>query len=140
MDNKALQLLGICRKAGKIAAGEEPVGTEVRAGHARLILVAHDAADRTFRRARSFSETGKCAFIRVPFTREEMGAVLGRQTCALAAITDVCLAQSFVRALGQPEKYADLQADLDRRADRVAQRRREEQIHRKKLQHHGKKS
>ena len=137
MSSNALQLLGICNKAGKAAVGEEPVGAAARAGKARLILVASDAAGHTARRAASFSAAGKCACITVPFTREEMGAMLGRQVCALAAITDVCLAQSFVRALNEPEKYADLQADLDRRAERVAQRRQEEQAHQKNLRRGG---
>ncbi len=131
--NNALNLLGISRKGGHIAVGEEPVGAAARAGKARLILVAQDAADHTFRRARSFSTAGKCPFIKVPFTKEEMGCVLGRGVCALAALTDVRLAQTFVRALGQPEKYEQIQADLDVRAARVEQRRKEEQAHQRNI-------
>lgn len=135
MPSNSLQLLGLCRKAGAIAVGEEPVGAAARSGKARLILVAEDAADHTFRRAKSFSTVGKCAFIRVPHTKDELGGVLGRGACALAAITDVRLAQSFLRSLNQPEKYAELQADLDRRVARVDQRRQEEQAHQKNIRH-----
>ena len=41
--NSALHLLGIARKAGRLEVGEEPVAAAVRAGHARLVLVAGDA-------------------------------------------------------------------------------------------------
>ena len=51
---KALRLLGLARKARRLEIGEEPVGIACRSGKARLLLVARDAGDHTFRRARSF--------------------------------------------------------------------------------------
>ena len=48
--NSALHLLGIARKAGRLEIGEEPVAAAVRAGHARLVLVAGDAAENSVRR------------------------------------------------------------------------------------------
>ena len=43
MDN-ALHLIGIARRAGRLEVGEEPVGAAARAGHARLLVLAADAA------------------------------------------------------------------------------------------------
>ena len=71
----------------------------------------------------------------LPYTKEELGHACGRAVCAMAAITDVALARAFVNALGQPEKYAELLADLDRRVERVQQRRREEKAHRNNIKH-----
>lgn len=124
--NRALNLLSLARKGGNIQLGEENVGAASRAGQARLIVVASDAADNTYGRVKTFSHAGKTTFIRVPYTKEELGHACGRAVCAMAAITDVALARAFVNALGQPEKYAELLADLDRRVERVQQRRREE--------------
>ena len=132
---RALHLLSLAKKGGNIQLGEENTGAACRAGHARLILVASDAADNAFHRARTFSAAGKTTFIRVPFTKEELGRALGRGVCAMAAVTDVSLAQAFVRALDQPEKYEELLADLDRRVRRVQQRRREEKAHRNNIKH-----
>ena len=50
--NKALQLLSLARKGGRIEAGEEPVDTCIRMGRARLILLASDASEHTCRRIR----------------------------------------------------------------------------------------
>ena len=50
---KALLLLGLARKAHKLEIGEEPCGIACRSGKAKLLLIAHDAGDHTFRRARS---------------------------------------------------------------------------------------
>ena len=48
---KALRLLGLARRARLLQIGEEPVGIACRSGKAKLLLVAKDAGDHTFRRA-----------------------------------------------------------------------------------------
>ena len=57
--HKALMLLGLARKARKLEIGEEPCGIACRSGKAKLLLIAHDAGDHTFRRARSYCRAGK---------------------------------------------------------------------------------
>jgi len=52
--DKALNYLALARKAGLAELGEEPVGVAAKAGHARLVLVASDASDHTWRRAKSY--------------------------------------------------------------------------------------
>ena len=54
--DKLLNLIGLAKKAGKLEVGEEPVGAAARSKHARLILIASDAADNTRRRALHFAE------------------------------------------------------------------------------------
>ena len=66
----------------------------------------------------------------VDFTKDELGDALGTTSCAIAAITDVRLAQAFVKSLGQIEKNQKLLEDLDVRVKRVQQRRAEEKAHR----------
>lgn len=130
---RALNLLSLARKGGNISLGEENVGSMCRSGHARLILVASDASENAFHRAKSFTSSKKMAFIRVPYTKDELGAAMGRGVCAMAAITDVSLALAFVKALEQPEKYDSLLLDLDKRVVRVKQRRQEEKAHQKNV-------
>lgn len=130
---RALNYLGLARKGGRIAVGEEPVGAACRAGHARLLLLARDAADHTFRRARAFTQSGKPPLIRVPFTKEELGAALGCRVCAMAAFTDVAMAQAFVQALEEPEHYAQLLQDLAARVERVRKRQQEEKAHQRNI-------
>ena len=45
--DKALQFLGICRRAGKLLIGEDGVSGAARAGQAVLIMTASDTADTT---------------------------------------------------------------------------------------------
>ena len=126
---KALHLLGLARKAQRLAIGEEPVGIACRSGKARLLLIAHDAGDHTFRRARSFCRSGKPAYVCVPFSKDELGDGLGCNACALCAICDPAFAKHFLELLG--DDHADILADLDRQVECVNKRRQEEKAHKK---------
>ena len=135
MDNhqRALQYLGLARRGGNLVYGEETVGAACRSAHARLLVLARDAADHTFRRARSFAQSGKPPIIRVPFSKDEIGAALGCSVCAMAAFTDVALALAFVQALEEPEHYGQLLQTLEDQVARVKKRRQEEKAHQKNI-------
>ena len=132
--DKALNYMALARKAGRIELGEDPAGAAARAQHARLIVVASDATDHTWRRAQSFVAGTQQQCIRVDFTKDQLGMAIGRTSLALAAFTDPALALAFLKALNQPEKYRDALASLERRTQRVQQRRKEEKAHLKNKQ------
>lgn len=136
--DKSLNYLALARKAGKAELGEEPVGAASRALHAHLVIVASDASDHTWRRAKSFVAGTNQQCIHVPYTKDEIGFIIGRTSLAMAAITDPALALSFVQALPSPEKYADAIATLTERVQRVRQRQKEEKAHQRNL-HRGRK-
>ncbi len=127
--DKALNYLALARKAGRVELGEEPVGAAARAQHARLIVVASDATDHTWRRANSFVAGTEQLCIKVPFTKDQLGEAIGRSSLALAAFTDPALALAFLKALNQPETYAQALASLDKRTKRIQQRQKESKAH-----------
>ena len=127
--DKALNYLSLARKAGKLELGEEPVGAASRAQHARLVVVASDASDHTWRRAKSFVAGTSQECVRLPYTKDDLGIAVGRQELAIAALTDPAMALAFLKALPTPEKYAEAMENLDKRSQRIAQRRREEKAH-----------
>ena len=131
--DKALNFLALARKAGRVELGEEPAGAAARAQKARLIIVAGDATDHTLRRAKSFVAGTEQICLQVPYTKDELGQAIGRSALALAAFTDPALALGFVKALGNPEKYADQIASLDRRTKRIQQRQKEAKAHEKNV-------
>ena len=81
-----LHLLGLAKKAGRLEIGEEPVGALCRARHARLILLASDAAPNTRRRCAHFGEIGNVLWLELPATKAELGFCLGRTSCAMLAL------------------------------------------------------
>ena len=128
---KALLLLGLARK---LEIGEEPCGIACRSGKAKLLLIAHDAGDHTFRRARSYCRAGKPPYLCVPFTKDELGDALGCNACALCAILDAPFAKAFLEDLPElAQQHEEILQELTRQTARVQKRRQEEKAHRKNV-------
>ncbi len=127
--DKALNYLSLSRKGGLSELGEEPVGAIARAGKAYLVLVAADASDHTWRRAKSYVAGTKQQCVRVPFTKDQLGMAIGRSELAIAAITDLPMALAFVQALPQPEKYSSVIQELTARTQKLRQRQKEAKAH-----------
>ena len=133
MDNKALNYLALGKKGRLVELGEEPVGAVARAVKARLVIVASDASDHTWRRAKSFVAGTEQQCIRVPFTKEELGFVVGRTSLAIAAFTDAALALAFVQALPDAERFGDVIQKLDEKSRKLRQRREEAKSHQRNI-------
>lgn len=133
-DGSILQLIGLSKKAGRLEIGEEPAGSAARSHAAVLLLLAEDAADNTVRRARHFADVGNIPYLRVPFTKEELGLATGGAPCAILALTDAGLAGSLAKKLQkeQIEHSSEAVAFLEKREARIRQRRREKQSHENK--------
>ena len=132
--DKALNYMALARKAGRIELGEEPVGAAARAQKARLVVVAQDASDHTWRRAKSFVAGTQQQCIKVPFSKDLLGMAIGRTSLAIGAFTDPALALAFVKALPQPECYREVLESLTERTKRLQKRQAEEKAHKKNKQ------
>ena len=133
MNNKALNYLALAKKGRLAELGEEPVGAISRTGKAYVILVASDASDHTWRRAKSYAAGTEQQVIRLGCTKEEMGFVVGRTSLAIAAITDVQLALALVNALGEPEKYKQAIDVLTEKAAKAKKRQAEAKAHQRNV-------
>ena len=131
--DKALNYLSLARKAGLAELGEEPVGAITRTGKGYLVVVASDASDHTWRRAKSFVAGTEQQCIRLDFTKEELGFVVGRTALAIAAITDPAMALALVNSLGQPEKHAAVIAVLTEKAQKAKKRQAEAKAHKRNV-------
>ena len=131
--DKVLNYLALARKAGLAELGEEPVGAATRALHGHLVVVASDASDHTWRRAKSFVAGTNQQCLRLPYTKNEMGMAIGRQELAIAAITDPGFALSMVEGLGQPEKHKEILEVLAQKKARKQQREKEAKAHKRNV-------
>lgn len=127
MNEKALGLLGISQKGGNIEIGEEPGRRSGRAGKARLIILASDAWQAYHSQSPVFAALHTSPLIQIDADKDTLGAVFGRNSVAMAALTDVFLAQHFLETLAEPERYgAQLEAVREKAASmkqRQAERR-----------------
>lgn len=131
--DKALNYLALARKARLLELGEEPVGAAARALKARLVIVAADATPPTWRRAKSFVAGTSQVCVKVPYTKDHLGQITGRTSLALAAFTDAPLALAFLQALEQPEQYRQEIESLQTQAERIRQRQKEKDAHKRNV-------
>lgn len=133
---RILSMIGLAKKAGLVEIGEEPVGSAARAKHARVILVAGDAAASSVRRAYSFAQSGSCLCLTINATKDELGGALGRTSCAMAAVTDIGFAEAIVKKLAAMDetRYGAAAAQLQVKAKRAAERKAEKLQHEKNVQ------
>ena len=131
--DKALNYISLARKGGMVELGEEPVGAITRTGKGYLVVVAGDASDHTWRRAKSFVAGTSQQCIRLKCTKEELGFVVGRTSLAIAAVTDAPLALALVKSLGEPEKYKDALAVLEEKVQKQKKRQSEAKAHQKNV-------
>ena len=131
--DRALNYLALARKAGLVELGEEPVGAAARANHARLVIVASDASDHSWRRALSVVDHTGQQCLCVGYTKVELGIAIGRQELAMAAFTEPGLALKFVEALGQNEKHKAVIEDLQNRTARVLKHQQEQKAHQRNV-------
>ena len=131
--DKALNYLALAKRGRLVELGEEPVGAITRTGKGYLVVVASDASDHTWRRAKSFVAGTEQQCLKVPFTKEELGFVVGRTSLAIAAFTDVSLALAFVKALPDQEKVKKEAEILEAKSTKMRQRKKEADAHKKNV-------
>ena len=123
--SKALNYLGIARKAGSIELGEENVKALIKAGKARLVLLASDASEGVTQRVNGYVYGFHAPVVRLPYDAGELGGALGRARCSAAAIPDLGLAVSLAAALAEEydDSYAEVAQTLAARQARIAARK-----------------
>ncbi len=88
MDNKkAVSLLSLAAKAGKVVSGEENVLNSIRGQKAWVVIISNEASARS---RKTFGD--KCSYYHVPLyewgTKEELGRNIGKDLRTVVCITD----------------------------------------------------
>lgn len=96
--DKLLGALSLCRKAGKLVMGFDPVAESAAKGKAQLVLLAADLAEGSRKRALRFCDAAGLEPRALPLTQQELLAVTPKRTGVFAVI-DKGLAQLVERQL-----------------------------------------
>ncbi|CAG9619672.1 YlxQ family RNA-binding protein [Sutcliffiella rhizosphaerae] len=98
MNNQWLSLVGLATRARKTITGEDLVLKEVRAGKAKLVLIAEDASANTRKKLHD-----KCSYYNIPIrtveNRYELGRALGKDARVSVAIVDEGFANKLLSML-----------------------------------------
>ena len=101
--SKALSMIGLATKAGKVASGEFNTEKEVKSARAYLVIVAGDASENTKKKFRNM-----CEFYQVPIyfykDKDTLGHAMGKEFRASLAILDEGLAKGIRRHLETEEE------------------------------------
>ncbi len=127
MEDKILGLLGLMRRANALAIGTDNAVDAVHAGKAKLLLLTADVAENAGRKAENACAGRRTLLLQVRYTRAELSAALGVGDCGMAAVTDIGFANALMKALEAeaPQKYAEAAAEIGRRHEKTARRKRE---------------
>ena len=94
--HKFLSLLGLSKRAGKLAAGEVAAEQAVRGKQAFLLILSEDASKNTKKKFRN-----SAAYYELPLaeigTKEELGRAIGVDMRSISAITE----EGFAKKLKQ---------------------------------------
>ncbi len=91
-ERKALQALGLARRAGRAVVGAGAIREAAADGELRLVVLAGDATDNALGRLRGALERSGAARVRLG-SRAELGSALGRGPVAAVGVTDRGLAK-----------------------------------------------
>ena len=100
LTDKALSMIGLATKAGKIVSGEFAVTAAVRKHQALLVVVAEDASENTRKSYRDM-----CTYHHIPLrfygTLEELGLYTGKGLRASLAVMDAGFANTIEKLIDQ---------------------------------------
>ncbi|MBO7746612.1 ribosomal L7Ae/L30e/S12e/Gadd45 family protein [Paenibacillus sp. MWE-103] len=98
--HKALSMLGMAMRAGKLVTGDETVLKAVRQGKAALVILAADASDNTKKKFRDKCATYDTNCVEA-FDRIALGEAIGKSERVILGLTDAGFAKSIVQSLAE---------------------------------------
>lgn len=87
MQNKITSLLGLCRRAGKLVMGHDPVIKAVNENKACLVLFARDYSENSKKEIDRICKDRGVALTMLPFTKDDLSVCVGHY-CGAVAVTD----------------------------------------------------
>jgi ribosomal protein L7Ae-like RNA K-turn-binding protein len=117
-----LGLLGLSRKAGKLACGLDETEALIETGKARAILIANDLGSVTQRKIQRHE--ARVPILRLEADRETVGASVGVRGCGVCALSDIGFAAALAKKLAEQneQNHAAAQRILEKQT-RIAARK-----------------
>lgn len=91
--------MGLCRRAGKMTIGCDPVVDEVKNGNAVLVLLASDISPRTERNFCEQISDSEIKIIKTSYDKEQISSALGKLS-AVISINDKGFAKKILEFTG----------------------------------------
>ena len=127
MEDKALGLLGLMRRARAVEPGTDSACDAVKEGKAKLLLLSADISDTARRKAENAANGRRVLVQPIHYTRAELASAFGMADCSMAAVTDIGFANALMKELAaaDPERYAEAAQEIAKRCEKAARRKKE---------------
>lgn len=99
VEDKLLSMLGLCKKAGKLTSGFDPVAEKVAQGYVSLIVLARDLSPKSEKEIRRVADKYNVKICGAPFTMEQVMQRTGRR-CGILGVCDKELAKAVGGIMG----------------------------------------
>ncbi len=97
--NRVQGLLGLCRKAGKIASGEFQALEAISGRTGRLVLLSEDCSENTRKRFHDKAAYYRLPIVDLDLSGEALGKAMGQGERKVAVVTDAGFAGLLEKAL-----------------------------------------
>lgn len=87
MNDRLLSLMGLCRRAGRLTIGAQPVIDLMNSGKARLVVFANDFSKGSAKPVLEAAKANNINIITINRSKEEVSLAVGR-LCGTAATDD----------------------------------------------------
>ena len=98
INHKIGGLLGLARRAGKVAFGTEMVAGLIEKRKVKLLILATDASERTKRHWKQMAKEKQIP-IREIETIEEISRAIGQNNKAILGITDINFSKEMIKSI-----------------------------------------
>ena len=119
-----LRMLGLARRAGKLAYGDELVREACFDHKTRCVFIAGDAGANAAKKAAFYADKANVPCVTLPHGKLELGSAIGKAGCAMCAVADIGMAAAAVNKLAEQDPaYAEVAQQLSEKNVKIQSRR-----------------
>lgn len=119
-----LRMLGLARRAGKLAYGDELVREACFDHKTRCVFIAGDAGANAAKKAAFYADKANVPCVTLPHGKLELGSAIGKAGCEMCAVADIGMAAAAVNKLAEQDPaYAEVAQQLSEKNVKIQSRR-----------------
>lgn len=119
-----LRMLGLARRAGKLAYGDELVREACFDHKTRCVFIAGDAGANAAKKAAFYADKANVPCVTLPHGKLELGSAIGKAGCAMCAVADIGMAAAAVSKLAEQDSaYTEVAQQLAEKNAKIQSRR-----------------
>ena len=100
--DKALNLIGLMRKANKISLTEQKCREDIRCGRSKLVLIASDCSEKADEKIRLLAEKYNIRCAEAGYSKSELASAAGTGLCSVISINDNGFAEAWLSKYQNP--------------------------------------